>query len=305
MGTLKCIIDTDPGIDDALAILMALNCTSIEVLGFTTTGGNISLEMANKNILSLFDYLGCQHSVYGGSEFPVTGSFPYATNFHGESGLSKDLPSPTSNISSVDAVDFINEALCSHPGDVIVICLGPLTNLYRLFQQYPDSMANIGSLILMGGAVGCSGNVTKHAEFNFYCDPMAAAYVLSTGLPIRLVDLKACRQVGMSRTVANSMSSVTKIGQLAIELIVNWFQLDETRSVFEFYDPLALALAIDSGLATYVRSDIEVNTNVSSQYGETVLCSTHGSINLVDIVDSEKFFYMFADLLDIKAPSLW
>ena len=111
MWTLKCIIDTDPGIDDALAILMALNCTSIEVLGFTTTGGNISLEMANKNILSLFDYLGCQHSVYGGAEFPVTGSFPYATNFHGESGLSKDLPTPVSDVSSVNAVDFINDAL--------------------------------------------------------------------------------------------------------------------------------------------------------------------------------------------------
>ena len=109
----------------------------------------------------------------------------------------------------------------------------------------------------------------------------------------------------MSRTVANAMSSVTKIGQLAIELIVNWFQLDETRSLFEFYDPLALALAIDSDLATYVPADIVVNTNVSSQYGETVLCSTQGSINLVDIVDSEKFFYMFADILDIKASSLW
>ena len=301
MGALKCIIDTDPGIDDALAILMALNSNSMEILGFTTTGGNISLEMANKNILSLFDYLGCQHSVYGGAEFPVTGSFPYATNFHGESGLSKDLPSPTSNISSVDAVDFINEALRSHPGNVIVVCLGPLTNLYRLFQKYPDSLANIGSLVLMGGAVGCSGNVTKHAEFNFYCDPIAANYVLSTGLPVTLVDLKACKQVGMSRTVANSMSSVTKTGQLAIELIVNWFQLDETRSVFEFYDPLALALAINSDLATYVPADIVVNTNVSCQYGETVLCSTRGSINLVDIVDSEKFFYMFADILDIKA----
>ena len=301
MGALKCIIDTDPGIDDALAILMALNSNSMEILGFTTTGGNISLEMANKNILSLFDYLGCQHNVYGGSEFPVTGSFPYATNFHGASGLSKDLPYPTSNISSVDAVDFINEALRSHPGDVIVVCLGPLTILYRLFQKYPDSLANIGSLVLMGGAIGCSGNVTKHAEFNFYCDPIAANYVLSTGLPVTLVDLKACKQVGMSRTVANSMSSVTKTGQLAIELIVNWFQLDETRSVFEFYDPLALALAINSDLATYVPADIVVNTNVSCQYGETVLCPTQGSINLVDIVDSEKFFYMFADILDIKA----
>ena len=305
MTRLKCIVDTDPGIDDAIAILMALNCASIDVLGFTTTGGNISLETANKNILSIFDYLQCPNNVYSGAEFPIKGSFPYATNFHGESGLSKDLPDPVSNVSSVNAVDFINDSLCRSPNDITLICLGPLTNLYRLFVKYPDSMSKIGSLVLMGGAVNSKGKVTEHAEFNFYCDPIAADYVLSTGVPVTLVDLKACRQVGMSRKVAHSISSVTRTGQLAIELIVNWFGLDETRSVFEFYDPLALALAIDSDLATYVSADIVVNTNVSSQYGETVLSSTQGSINLVDIVDSEKFFYMFGDLLDIKAPSLW
>ena len=175
-----------------------------------------------------------------------------------------------------------------------------MTNLYRLFVKYPDSMSKIGSLVLMGGAVNSKGNVTEHAEFNFYCDPIAADYVLSTGVPVTLVDLKACRQVGMSRKVAHSISSVTRTGQLAIELIVNWFGLDETRSVFEFYDPLALAISIDPSLATYDATDITVHTNVTPRYGETVAFYTQGSTNLVDIVDADKFFHMFADFLDIK-----
>lgn len=300
MTRLKCIVDTDPGIDDAIAILMALNCASIDVLGFTTTGGNISLETANKNILSIFDYLHGPNNVYSGSEFPIKGSFPYATNFHGESGLSKDLPAPVSNVSNVNAVDFINDSLCRSPNDVTLICLGPLTNIYRLFVTYPDSISKIGSLVLMGGAVNSKGNVTPHAEFNFYCDPIAADYVLSTGVPITLVDLKACRQVGMSRIVAHSLSSVTRIGQLAIELIVNWFGLDETRSVFEFYDPLALAIAIDPDLATYDATNIAVNTNVTPRYGETVAFYNQGSTNLVNTVDADKFFHMLADFLDIK-----
>ena len=302
MGTLKCIIDTDPGIDDALAILMALNCVGLDVLGFTTTGGNIPLEMANKNILSILDYLDCQHGVYSGAKIPVAGSFPYATHFHGTSGLSKDLPTPISNVSSFTAVEFINNALCRYPQDVTLICLGPLTNLYRLFQKYPDSIAKIGSLVMMGGAVNCPGNVTEHAEFNFYCDPVAADWVLKSGAPTTLVDLAACRQVGMSRKLAESMSSVTKAGKFAVELIVNWFELDDARYVFEFYDPLALAIAIDPYLATYRAVDIEVNCNVSPLYGQTRIRRCSGSTNLVDIVDSETFFDMFANGLNINVP---
>jgi len=295
----KVIIDTDPGIDDAIAILMALFSSQIEVVGFTTTGGNVSLEKANRNVLAILDYLHCNTPVYSGSASPVEGSFRYAPQFHGESGLSKNMPNPTSQTSGLSAVDFLIQSISDNPKDITLIALGPLTNICRLIRANKDIVQQVRHLIIMGGALNSKGNVTQYAEFNFFSDYIAANEVLSSGMPITLVDLQACRQVRIDRASASKMTSDSKEGSLAMELIINWFSADSTRETFEFYDPLALSLAINPEVVACQNMTIGVETQITSRLGESNVLRNEGNTGIVTDVDVSQFFDLFKSNLHI------
>ncbi|MEC9308211.1 MAG: nucleoside hydrolase [Chloroflexota bacterium] len=300
MNRKKVIIDTDPGIDDAIAILMALLSPGIEIVGFTTTGGNVPLTRADRNVLAILDYLNCNTPVYSGSASPVEGRFRYASQFHGKSGLSKKLPNPTSQVSGISAVDFLVKSISDNPKDITVIALGPLTNLCRLIRTHKDIVRQVGHLIIMGGAINSNGNVTQYAEFNFFSDYIAANEVLSSGMPITLVDLHACRQVSIDRASASNMVSDSKAGSLATELIINWFSADSTREAFEFYDPLAFSLAINRELALCHNMTIAVETEITSRLGESKVLRDEGNIGIVTDVYVPKFFDLFKSILNIR-----
>ena len=299
MNRKKVIIDTDPGIDDAIAILMALFSPIIEVLGFTTTGGNVSLSRADRNTLAILDYVHSDMPVYSGSVCPVKGRFKYAPQFHGKCGLSKRLPNPISQVSSISAVDYLVKSISNFPEDITLICLGPLTNICRLIRKYEYIIQQVGHLIVMGGSLNGKGNVTEYAEFNFYSDYIAANEVLLSGMPITLVDLQACRQISIDRTSASNMTSDSRAGCLAIELITNWFSADANREMFEFYDPLALSLAIDPDLVDYQNMTISVETQVTSKLGQSNVVRNEGKIKAVTDVDVSHFFDLLKSILEI------
>ena len=243
---IPVIIDTDPGVDDAIALLMALACPSFDIVGIATVGGNVPLARATRNTLALLEYAGrADIPVYRGASRPLRGRYPYAREVHSPAGLTRRLPNPTITPAAANAVRFMADALTAAPDAITIIALGPLTNLARLLRRHPAAFRQAANIVVMGGGVNCPGNVTPHAEFNFYSDPTAARLVMESGAPITLVDLAACRQVYLTRTELAGITAGSPEGQLAAELLDGWFRNDAGRERFNLYDPLAVAAAID------------------------------------------------------------
>lgn len=239
------IIDTDPGVDDAIAILMALADPGLRVLGLTATAGNVPLARAARNALALLEYAGRGDiPTHQGAARPLHGRYPYARHIHSPSGLTARLPEPTLTPSATPAVPFLAHTLTAMPGTVTLIALGPLTNLARLLRRHPDALPSAARLIVMGGAVDTPGNATPHAEFNFYSDPAAARLVIASGIPLTLIDLAACRQVYLPRSGLDNIKSGGRLGELAARLLAGWFAKDPARQRFHLYDPLAVIAAV-------------------------------------------------------------
>ena len=297
----KLLIDTDPGVDDAVAIFMALAAPEVDLLGLTTVGGNVPLARSTRNALALLQAAGRSDiPVAKGASRPLRGRFRYAPQFHGPGGLSRRLPEPTVRPVADGAVRFLNDRLTRQPGKVILVALGPLTNIARLLWEYPAALEQAKNIVVMGGAVNTPGNVTPKAEFNFYSDPAAAEIVLSSGLPITVVDLAACRQVAISREQALRFGSNHPIGRLTLEMLQGWFAKDPTRQWFEFYDPLALAIALEPAIATVAKVDLDVGLEENESWGETSETGGPGEISLPQQVDSARFFGLLEGLLELE-----
>ena len=298
---VRLIIDTDPGVDDAIAILMALASPYFDVVGLTTVGGNVPLARTTRNALALLQAAGRSDvPVAQGASQPLRGRYPYSPQFHGPGGLSLRLPDPVARPVAQGAVQFLYEQLTRERGDAVLIALGPLTNLARLLWERPIALEQAKNIVVMGGAVDTPGNVTPRAEFNFHSDPVAAGIVLSSGLPVTLVDLAACRQVGISREQAGGLRSEHPLGRLTLGLLRGWFRRDPGRERFEFYDPLALAIALDPVISTVVKVDLDVGLEENESWGETTETGGPGEITLPREVDAPRFFRLLEGLLEIE-----
>lgn len=296
--TLSLLIDTDPGIDDAVAILMALAAPQVEVVGLTTVGGNVSLARTTRNALALLNGAGRNEvPVARGAARPLEGRFSPSTEFHGPGGLSVRLPNPYDGPTDETAVDFLERTLDRRPGEISVVALGPLTNLAHLLRRDRHALRQARNVVVMGGAVDTPGNVTPLAEFNFYSDAVAAQEVLSSGTPLTLVDLAACRQVYISREQVSVLSAENDLGRLALRLVTNWFRRDPARERFEFYDPLAMALALDPAIASVRKVDLDVGTATPEDWGETSESGLPGETALADHINAARFFVLLRRLL--------
>lgn len=195
---MQAIIDTDPGIDDAIAILYALRHPGLEVLALTTVAGNIGLTRTTENAGRIAALAGIAVPVHPGAAQPLEGDPRSAANIHGDDGLGGvTFPPALAPPSQPDAVQAMTDALMkAAPGTIDLFCLGPLTNLAQLLDRAPEAAARIGRVIAMGGAIEARGNVGPRAEFNIAFDARAAAQVLAAGLDLTLIPLDATRQLG-------------------------------------------------------------------------------------------------------------
>jgi len=294
---LKVILDTDPGVDDAIAILMAMVWRNLELAGITTVGGNVTLARATRNALALLEYADRQDvPVAKGAARPLQGRYRYSYNFHGRTGLPRRLPQPSYGAIDINAVDFLGHKLRSQPGQYQLVALGPLTNLAHLMSKYPDALGQAASVVVMGGAVNSAGNVTPHAEFNFYSDPVAAHKVMSSGIPLTLVDLGASRQAFITRDEVEGLKSTSRIGRLAVQILRNWFRRDPNRLRFEFYDPLALAAALRPELITTRQLSLGVETADQVRLGQSKVEANEGPVSVSEVVDGKGFSLLFDDL---------
>jgi len=302
---VRLIIDTDPGVDDAVAILMALASPDVEIVGLTTVGGNVSLARSTRNALALLQAAGRRDvPVAKGATRPLRGRYTHSHQFHGPGGLSSRLPEPTAEPVAEGAVQFLHDQLTRQPGETVLVALGPLTNLANLLRERPIALEQAKNIVVMGGAVNTHGNVTPRAEFNFYNDPVAAEIVLSSQLPITLVDLAACRQVGINREQALGLRSDHPLGRLVLDLLQGWFQRDPSRQRFEFYDPLALAIALEPAIATVVKVDLDVGLEENESRGETSETGGPGEITLPKEVNVRRFFGLLESLLELEGLPL-
>ena len=240
------VIDTDPGVDDAIALLMALSCQLMDIVGLTTTAGNIPIGPATRNALAILESVERSDiPVSRGATRPIRGRYAYSLDVHTREGLTHPLPAPVTPTHSLGAVDFLANALHEHPGAVTIIALGPLTNLARLHRKNPRALNLARHVFVMGGAVDAPGNVTPHAEFNFYSDPTAARLVIESGVPLTLIDIAPCRHVFLTRDDVANARPASPAGTLAQKILTGWFRQDATRERFYMYDPLTLVAAAD------------------------------------------------------------
>lgn len=302
-GYPKVIIDIDPGVDDAIAILMALACDDLELVGLTTVGGNVPLARGTRNALTLLEYAGRQDvPVARGAARPCRGKFSYSYDFHGRSGLSRRLPRPRARPVETRATDFLASRIEENPRQVALVALGPLTNLANLLKRDPAALRQAASLIVMGGAVDQDGNVTPYAEFNFHSDPVAAHSVLSSGIPLTLVDLGACRQVSLARRSIEALRSDSRIGRLALQLLNNWFGEDPRREHFEFYDPLAFAVTMHPDIVTTRQTTVAVEILDQCRMGESRAVAQDGPVAVAERVNGRRFFALLEELFHWSRP---
>ncbi len=263
------ILDADPGVDDALAMMLALGAPELEVLGICTVCGNVPMEVGTGNALKLLALVDRGDvPVYAGACRPLKRKAVYATEVHGKGGLGDAVLPPISRPSSGDAVTFIVETLSARPGHVTLIAVGPLTNLALAESRMPGVLKKAREVCVMGGAVDEPGNVTPAAEFNFFADPDAARQVVRSGATIALVPLDATHRVALEDAHLAGMPA-TPAGRFvrdAVRPAMDHAMRVQGRRRFFLHDPLAAGLAIDPSFFRIetVRADVESEGDLTS-----------------------------------------
>jgi len=246
----KIVIDCDPGIDDALALFLAFASQEFDIRGITTLAGNVSAVHTARNALSLCTLAGVDIEVASGASHPLSGDECNASDVHGENGLGNVQITPAGHLSSRTAGELLYEELVRAGGELEIIALGPLTNLAVLFETHPDALGLVKKLSLMGGSLG-RGNMTPHAEFNFYADPLAADKVLRSGIPIDMYGLDVTNKAILS---GQKIEEINSWGGEIIPSLVQMirfyqnFNLTKGLDGIKLHDPLAVAGALNPGL---------------------------------------------------------
>jgi purine nucleosidase len=272
----KIIIDTDPGQDDAVAILLALASPELEVLALTTVAGNVPLALTQRNARIVLDIAGRSVPVHAGCDRPMTRKLVTAEHVHGKTGLDGiPLHDPVTPLHPQHAVDALIETLRAHPPGTITLCpLGPLTNIATAFQRAPDIVPRVAEIVLMGGGCFEGGNITPAAEFNIYVDPEAADIVFKSGVPLVVIPLDVTHKALTSREWVEEMRSLgTPVGR-AVAGWTDFFERFDTAKYGSagapLHDPCVIAYLLQPALFTGRHINVEIETKGEFTLGMTV-----------------------------------
>ena len=286
---MKVILDVDPGTDDALAIMMALNSPDLTVSGITTVGGNATLFDTTRNTLRLLDALGktprlfrdgCSVIVSPGSSRPLRGRYQYGYYYHGSTGLGIRLPSPKSKPHSVRAEDFIIEQASSDQERLTIIALGPLTNIAHALRKNPHLGSQLREIVIMGGAFNVPGNITQAAEFNVYNDPAAASFLFSAGIPITLIPLDVCELTYLAQIDLPWPVGSSKTILLAQRIVNGWFKNRTSLERYYLCDPLAIVATVQPDIFSFVEADVKVHLSDDYLLGKTTAAYGKGTVKI-------------------------
>jgi purine nucleosidase len=271
----KVIIDTDPGTDDAMAILLALNSPELEVQAFTVVPGNVPLQQGLSNALKLVSLAErCDVPVAAGAPRPLMGEVRTAKEVHGENGLGNvEISQPACPADSRFGPDLIIELVHREPGEITLVPVGPLTNIALAVIQDPSIVPLVKEVVLMGGSVS-GGNATAAAEFNILGDPEAAQIVFNAGWPVTMVGLDVTQKTLFTRAHLAELRRSRGV-QTDFAVAVFSFMLDRMEKKYglsgmAMHDPLAVGAVIDRTLVTTQCLPVEVETQGKLTRGETV-----------------------------------
>ncbi len=302
----KIIIDTDPGQDDAVAILAALaSPEDLEVLGICSVAGNVPLHHTTRNSLQLVEVAGSQVPVYAGCSRPMVKDLVTAEYVHGPTGLDgANLPDPTTVPADMHAVDFLVETLRAAPARSITLCtLGPLTNIGMALVRAPEIADAIEEIVAMGGGFFEGGNVTPAAEFNIYVDPHAAHVVFTSGIPITLMPLDVTHKALASEArVAPFRDLGTPAGTCVAGMVTYFDRYDMEKygsSGAPLHDPTTVAYLLDPDLFSGRRCHVEVVREGPAE-GMTMVdwwAVTDGEPNamVMNEIDADGFFALLLE----------
>jgi len=277
-GQRRIIIDTDPGQDDAVAILLALGSTEIDVVGITAVAGNVPLKLTEKNARKICELAGRPDiKIFAGAIRPLMRELVTAEEVHGQTGLNgPQLPDPAMKLQEQHAVDFIVETLMREESGAITLCaLGPLTNLALALIREPKIAPRIREIVLMGGGFFEGGNVTPAAEFNIYVDPHAADIVLKSGVPIVMMPLDVTHKaLTTARRTAAIRNLGTRVGQAVADMLEFYERFDEEKYGTDggpLHDPCVIAYLLKPDLFKGRNCNVVVETASELTMGMTVI----------------------------------
>jgi purine nucleosidase len=270
----KIIIDCDPGHDDAMNLLLAFASPELEVLGITTTHGNVGLERTAHNALTIAELAGSSVPVFAGADRPLLRDPIHAEHVHGKSGLEGPiLPQPTRALEGQRAAEFIIETVLANPHQVTLVPTGPLTNLALAFRLEPKIIPLIPELIVMGGSTDF-GNFSPAAEFNILCDPHAAHIVYSSGIPLVMFGLNVTHQVLATPPRVEQFRALhTRVGDVMVALLEFFKKSYETRYQFAgpaLHDPCTVAYLLRPEIFELQAMYVEVELSPGPSFGSTV-----------------------------------
>lgn len=310
MTPRKIIIDTDPGQDDAVAILMALaSPKAFDILGIVAVAGNVGLKQNAINALKVVELADRKDiPVFAGCDQPLKRKLVTAEHVHGETGLNgPDLPAPELKLQEQHGVDFIIETLRQSIDDNITLCtLGPLTNIATAFEKAPDIIENIEEIIMMGGGYFQGGNITPVAEFNIYVDPDAADIVMRSGVPITMASLDVTHKVLSTKARIDAFFNLgTKSATAVGEMLAFSERFDLEKYKWQgapLHDPCVIAYLLQPELFTGRQCNVQVETQSELTLGMTVadywnVTDNPKNVNFLDNVDDIGYFELIKNCL--------
>ncbi|MHB1928855.1 MAG: nucleoside hydrolase [Acidimicrobiales bacterium] len=312
---ISLLLDCDPGIDDAVALCLAAGCPDVDFLGVTTVAGNHVLERTTHNARAVLALAGSPVPVTAGCDRPLLRKLRIAPEIHGETGLGAGPP-PVSDVSGVPLLDGhaanrIVEVTRTHPGEVTLVAIGPLTNLAVALRLDPGLADRVGSVVVMGGAT-TRGNTTPAAEFNIYGDPEAAAVVFDAPWSVTMVGLDVTHQARCTRGHQERLAAAGPAGRYLAGLLDEYRTGARTSGDEDpaMHDPVALAAAIRPELLRCEPATVVVETVGAATAGMTVVDfaageEAAGPLHRVGtVLDVDGFWAMLLDAVGRLGPAL-
>ena len=304
----KIIIDTDPGQDDAVAILLALaSPEDVTVLGITAVAGNVPLPLTQKNARIVCELAGKPETrVFAGCDAPLKRKLVTAEHVHGKTGLDgPQMADPVMPLQDQHAVDFIIDTLRAEAPHSVTLCpLGPLTNIATAFQRAPDIISRVEQIVLMGGAYFEVGNITPAAEFNIYVDPEAAEIVFKSGVPLVVMPLDVTHKALTNRKRVEAFRALgTEPGRMVAEWTDFFERFDMAKYGSEgapLHDPCVIAYLIRPDLFAGRHINVEIETQSELTLGMTVadwwgVTNRKANALFIGSVDADGFFALLTE----------
>lgn len=289
----RIIMDVDTGLDDMVAIMLAAGSPAITIDGIVATSGNQTIAKTLPNTLNVVQFLGKDIPVYAGSRQPLLRKQQTAGNIHGTDGLG-DIPFPprTKQAEKTNGVWAIIKAIMENPGKITLVPTGPLTDIALAMRLEPDIIQNVKQIVFMGGSLS-GGNVTEHAEFNFFADPEAAKIVVESGAPMVMFGLDVTLQIQLTQERLQKYAQLP--GRVAAQFCrgMDFYMatcLEVIRECPAMHDPSCIAYLLQPDMFDGEKHILSVQTKEGDDYGAVIDKGPGGTVKVITKVDAKRFW---------------